>query len=458
MTIRKHIRRYIIPLALLWGGNTCRAQNALPHSQAVEDIDFYTRAMTASHYAPFMHISRDDYYAQVEKIKRNIGDSISIKDFTLLFYKLTSLLDDAHSTPQLGQPAFGNDFKKEQFFPYQLAHDKNGVYAPVPLAKAIDVIPGTQLVDINGIGLKDLFREVEERIAGLPAFREEVAGRLLCYFLFLKNVKPPFVLGYKDAKHQYQQAAIKSGAPFKQALMATMPHIVQPFRSEILQNKLGYIDVRSLSVSTGNFRAFLDTTFRQFRQAGIRHLAIDLRSNSGGNTALGELLFSYITCKPYSFGMKSWRISEVYKNFMKTNGDTTDPYLQHPDGSIWESADNCLPEENRFKQDTIFNGQVFFITGPFTFSSAMAIADVVKQYKFGTLVGLPTGENTSDFGEAFTITLPNSQLKIQSTTSLSHGVNCHQEKNGPVLPDIMIKSDILGEKDPVLTYLLHLIK
>ncbi|NLR78156.1 hypothetical protein [Chitinophaga eiseniae] len=32
-------------------------------------------------------------------------------------------------------------------------------YIPVPLAKAIDVIPGTRLVDINGINLKDLFRE-----------------------------------------------------------------------------------------------------------------------------------------------------------------------------------------------------------------------------------------------------------------------------------------------------------
>ncbi|WP_211092891.1 hypothetical protein [Chitinophaga polysaccharea] len=48
--------------------------------------------------------------------------------------------------------------------------------------------------------------------------------------------------------------------------------------------------------------------------------------------------------------------------------------------------------------------------------------------------------------------------EIQSTTSLSHGVNCHQERNGPVLPDVVIKSDILGEKDPVLTYLLQMIQ
>ncbi|TWF40705.1 putative DNA-binding protein [Chitinophaga polysaccharea] len=43
-----------------------------------------------------------------------------------------------------------------------------------------------------------------------------------------------------------------------------------------------------------------------------------------------------------SIGIKSWRISEVYKDFLRANGDTADPYLQHPDGSIWESADDYL--------------------------------------------------------------------------------------------------------------------
>ena len=61
-----------------------------------------------------------------------------------------------------------------------------------------------------------------------------------------------------------------------------------------------------------------------------------------------------------------------------------------------------------------------------------------------------------DFDEAFTIELPNSHTKIQSTTSFSHGADCHRIQNGPVLPNIIITntlSDKIHGRDKVLEYL-----
>lgn len=88
----------------------------------------------------------------------------------------------------------------------------------------------------------------------------------------------------------------------------------------------------------------------------------------------------------------------------------------------------------------------------------MALADVAKAYQIGAIIGEPTGELVKDFGEAFVIDLPNSHLKIQSTTSFSHGVNYRKNKNGPVLPDIRIRNtlqDEIFEKDKPLEYLLN---
>jgi hypothetical protein len=88
----------------------------------------------------------------------------------------------------------------------------------------------------------------------------------------------------------------------------------------------------------------------------------------------------------------------------------------------------------------------------------MDIADVVKEYKIGTIVGEPTGEYVKDFGEAFVIDLPNSKIKIQSTSSFNHGVSCSREQNGPVQPDIAVhntlQEEVLG-KDKALEYLLN---
>lgn len=443
---------------LLPGTNAGMAQSMLSRQQAIADIDYYTRTMESSHYAPFTYISRRNYYAGVERFKRSLADSISTRDLTLLFYPITALLGDAHSAPQLGQPFLKEDIKKDLFFPCKLVQENGRLYFPARLATELGVPAGAEVTAINGRDMVALFKEIAGGMAGLPSFRQEASTRLLSYFLFLKGIQPPFVLHYKDAKGVAGKKTLAAGVPFRQALTATLPHLVQPYDYRIIDQKLGYINVRSLSGSVSTFRIYLDSCFHALKVAGIHHLVIDLRQNSGGNTDLGDLLFGYITTKKYTWGRKSWKISQPYKDFLRTTvGDSAAAYLKHTNGTVWESENECNPQRNRFGRDTVFDGKVYFITGPFTFSSAMAVADVVKTYRLATIVGEPAGENVQDFGEAFGIVLPNSKIRIQSTTSLSHGADCSRTRNGPVTPDMWIKpalEDKVWGKDPVLEYLL----
>lgn len=99
-----NVKKWLFPLTLLLGANTGFGQSSLTRQQAIADIDYYIHTMEASHYAPFTHISQKDYHAGVEKIKRTLGDSISARDLTMVFFRITALLGDAHSAPQPGQP------------------------------------------------------------------------------------------------------------------------------------------------------------------------------------------------------------------------------------------------------------------------------------------------------------------------------------------------------------------
>lgn len=436
------------------------AQNKISRKQAIQDIDYYVTRMRASHYDPAMYISVAEYDKRLNQIKKQLKDPLSIKELILTFYQITALLGDAHSTPQIMQSVLREQYGRDLFFPYRLVHHNGKVYIPTGSSAALGIPAGSRIMSINGISIRELLAELRTGMAGTAPFREEVSCRLLSNFLFLKNVQPPFRISY-TYNGKRRQTTLAHGTSFRQALATTIPHIVQPYTGRILSNNAGYLDIRTLSTDINQFRQFLDSCFRQFKQAGVKTLIIDLRQNSGGNTDLGDLLFSYLTNKPYSWGVKSWRISEVYKDFLKANGDSTSEYMNKPNGSIWEDIATCLPKENTYKQQSIFDGKVFFITGPFTFSSAMAMADVVRNYKIGTLVGQPTGENKKDFGEAFTITLPNSGIRIQSTSSFSSGSDCKSQTNEPVMPDILIEkqlSDEIREEDTVLQYLLHHLK
>ncbi|GEP90816.1 hypothetical protein CTE07_24610 [Chitinophaga terrae (ex Kim and Jung 2007)] len=409
--------------------------------------------MQASHYNPFFYITKQEYEKQLNTLKGMLGDSIPVKQFALLLHKITSLLNDAHSTLQLSQPVFGEEYKKTQFFPYKLIHHGNKLYAPV----GTDIPAGSEIVAINGQKIPELYSDIQKIIPGVAAFKAEAACRLFSYFVFLHDIKPPFTVEYRAPENKPGKITINEGVTYRAALSANFPHIAKPFDFKIIDTKLACLDIRTLSAGISQLKAFLDTSFAAIKAQDIHTLAIDLRQNSGGNTELGELLFSYITRRPFSFGAKHWKISQAYKDVLIANGDTAEVYLQKPNGSTWQDAAVCKPRENKFKSDVVFDGKVYFITGPFTFSSAMAVADVVKTYNLGTLIGEAPGERAMDFGEAFSIQLPHSKFRIQSTTSFSLGARCGETKNRLVEPDILLQATLpekVEQNDPVMKYLL----
>ncbi|WP_126246701.1 S41 family peptidase [Chitinophaga rhizosphaerae] len=449
------MNRIVYCLLLLITGNTF-AQSPLTRAQAVSDIDYYVRTMKASHYSPFAEMSEKEFDRRIGEIKNAIGDSIGIPEFLWKMYEVTALIGDAHATPQLGQPAFREDFQRPLFFPYRLLQDKNGVYVPRMMAIVHGLEPGEPIVSINGVKLDALRKELDTHLAGLPAFRREAGIRLFSYFLYLKGVRPPFTVTFREKGSPH--TVVQQCVPLKAALAVSMPHITEPFVFDVRDGKVGYLDVRTLSASPAQFSAFLDSAFAAFRNANVHTLAVDLRNNSGGNTDLADILLSYISRKPYTWGLKSWKISQPYKDALIANGDTAASYLRRENGTIWNTNDPLAQKVPSRHTDSLFNGKVFFITGPFTFSSAMALADVVKTAKLGTIVGEPTGERTRDYGEAFTIELPSSKIRIQSTSSLSHGANGTRAGNMPVMPDVPIQPKVSDDRrgiDRAMAYILR---
>lgn len=453
--------KIILSFALLISSISCFSQVIISKQNAVDDIDTYVNTIHASHFDPFMYITKDKYLKEIRSIKASIGDSIDVKQFVNVLYQVTSLLNDGHSTPSISQPIFKDDYKKDLFLPVEFVVEKDKLYSSSKTFRACGIPAGAEILSINEKEVSPLLVQVQKHIAGLQPFSEVMSGKLLSYFLFLADVKAPFVLSYKDLKGKSKKVRIEKAVSFREALAVTMPHISKRFDYKILGNKLGYMDIRSLGGDMNDFKLFLDSCFADLKRNHITSLAIDLRKNSGGNTEFGDLLFSYLTHKEYFWGIKKWKVSQPYKDHLKANGDTASSYFRKTNGTIIIDPESCKPQKNPFWTNDLFKGDVYLLTGPFTFSSAMALSDVAKTYKIATLIGAPTGENTKDFGEAFTFDLPNSKIRIQTTSSFTLGANCNKKGNSPVIPDVRIQTtheDQIYERDPLINYLLLRIK
>jgi hypothetical protein len=440
---------------------TCLAQSFISRADAINDIDFYTKTLQEVHYNPFLFIKKEKFFSEVEILKKSITDSISANKFIILLYRISGLVKDGHNAPYLVQPVIIDQLKKEQFFPFKLIIEKDRLYVPRSTSIASGLPAGSEIISINNVSIRKIMPEIENFIGGSKVYSTEMAEKLLSYFLFLNDIAAPFNIQYIDTLKNKNVKVIQAGLKFKDALAVTMPHLKNEYTFKIIENKLGYIDFMSMSGDLNKFGQFLDSSFNVMKSSKITNLAIDIRRNSGGNSTLGDLLFSYINTGKYSLmGGRMWKVSTQYKKYLLLNGDSTNNYLKRDNGSIWELGD-CKPQENRFKNDSNFKGKVYLITGPFTFSSANMIADGAKQYRIAEIIGTPTGENTNDFGEAYVFILPNSQIKMQTTTSFDFGADCNRNTHLPVMPDILIGynfNEKIYEKDKALEYILNHLK
>lgn len=431
-------------------------------SQAVADIDYYNKALLDVHYNPYLYISEESYRKVTDSLKNSIGDSISVKSFTMVMSHLTSSLKDGHTMPTIVQQIFKSDFKKKIYFPLELVADKNyNVYLPVQ-HEQFNIPTGATITSINDIDMKSFYKKASSMIGGLPTYQKEMAINLIGSFLYLADVKPPFKIQYRY-KGKENIITIQEGITLKECLAKALPQVNnQKFKFEVKDNKIGYLALNTMEPDFKAYTAFFDSCFTVVKSKKINTMVIDLRKNLGGNSQIADLLISYFNDKPYSLsGGRFWRVSQRYKDFLTAQGDSGHSYHKKENNTILDYR-KCGPHEPLFVNNSLlFTGKVYLLTGPLTFSSANMLADGVKEYHMATVIGQPTGENTNDFGEGYLMELPNSKLKIQTTTTFDLGVDCNVNTSHAVIPDKIIEPSMknkIYKSDPVISYILQTVR
>ena len=107
-----------------------------------------------------------------------------------------------------------------------------------------------------------------------------------------------------------------------------------------------------------------------------------------------------------------------------------------------------------------FSGNIFVLTGVYTFSSAADFAATIKDFYKGTIVGDESGGLPTCYGDVFKFSLPNSGLKVR----VSHKYFVRpsgQDTGRGVIPDYEVKprpKDLITGEDRVMAFVLDLIR
>lgn len=205
------------------------------------------------------------------------------------------------------------------------------------------------------------------------------------------------------------------------------------------------------------FDEFMSQMMADIEAKEINTLVVDLQYNSGGNSALGNVLLSWLKpfgeIEQYSADV---RISELmlerypyYKEFtydgkplelgrvysaptfdqnreVKSSGNITQDSTYH--------VLNLDPER-------LFKGEVIFVEGKDTFSSATLLLTTARDNGIGKIVGEPSGGRPSHYGDILFCILPNTTTTV--TVSHKHFIRPNRAKVECeyLLPDVDIDTN-----------------
>lgn len=421
------------------------AQESISVKDAQADLDSMIALIASVHYNAF-HSNDEE---SVQSFKDSLaftwsGDSVSIREFTRRGMQIAALMSKGHTALDWQNSALYPSLAKHQFVPFCLSREGDNYV----VTRSLDpnLVVGDSITHLNGIPIEDLHQEVMSYFGGLEPFRNSVTSRFFPLFLFFRpDLKSPYSISSGSKNTTIDLEALSFESMWQFVVEETFS---VPYEFQIVEQEIGLLSYNACE-DYDRFSVFLDSTFRVIKNKGVDRLIIDLRSNSGGNSSLNDLLLSYLTQEDYrqSSG-RIWKVSQEVRqkierdslwydvfdiDHINTYLTTSEPFLDRRDSSLRRPISN----------DLFFEGKHCFLIGPYTFSSANYLADAVKTFELSTLIGAATGEFTNDFGEQVEFQLPRSGSYVFIPTTYDIGANGDESLLEPVYPHVSVKGDAL---------------
>jgi len=193
--------------------------------------------------------------------------------------------------------------------------------------------------------------------------------------------------------------------------------------------------------------------FADVKKHNIQHIAVDVRKNSGGNSLVVDEFLSYLDIKKYKGYSGEKRYSKATKEQRNTPKD------KGYDKPRFRS--NTRDNRKCPNPELIFNGKLYIVVSAKTFSSASWFAVIVKDNKIGTVIGEPTGNQPTRYGDVLSFQMPNTGFRFICSFKKWIRPDTSNDPEDGLYPDITAYTtieDIIQNKDTQIEKLKTIVK
>lgn len=280
----------------------------------------------------------------------------------------------------------------------------------------------TRVIEINGLSVDLLYQRFLDQFSfeleswASHGFVEKIRDAHYLEFVGVE-VSNQVSLTLSDGLREWQET-VAFGDPEGVPSAAELPSV---FYALDPKQSLGI-----LTLTTCRNNEFYRETVRDFFRAVKEHsldiIAVDLRTNGGGNSSVINEFLRYIEVEAYSTsGSGAVRIGPFRFNYKKQiNRNSVDP-------------------------DLSFGGELYVLTSANTFSSAQMFAVTIADNNIGQIIGETPGNMPASYGDILTFQTPHANLLF--TVSYKYFGRIDETKEDqPLLPDYPSKADEAMER------------
>lgn len=436
---------YVFILSVLYTNMTlpiyAQEEKKYPIDKLSEDIEYLVEAIKEIHPDPFVYTSKESFEERVSRIKSSLYSGMNGAEFLKLIMPLVSSLGDGHTELDIPEEEKLGFYVKhpELMFPWDVLI-RNG---------NVNILSehSNPLIAINGYDVDSLLTVMRSYTsAERESYREIIIQKRFKRLLrLIIGEQTTYTLSFKedDEPKTFDSniiSALNASVEREEKVKKYFFELDEELNSGVLTfNSMEKLD---------DFKMVLENAFKQMKESNTQKLIIDIRNNGGGNSELGDALLDYIVPVPFKQVDKMLiKASAKQKKYIRENYIKWYIYpfvFFNKIGRATFAKDGKITEYvfDSQKPKYSFEGEVLVLTSRFTFSSATILANAIKCYEAGLVLGEETGGNTVFFGDNIEIELPNT--KIKGTVSFKKFyLPCGKEDLSGVKPDL----EILGIND-----------
>jgi hypothetical protein len=391
------------------------SENRLFQSQELrEDFDFMLKTLEEVHPNLYAWIPKAEFWEAANRVRKGFDEPLVLKEFYLRITPIVASICDCHTginaLPYLGYYDSGG-----LVFPFSIKWINGHVYVRDNFSSDSSVTPGTEIVSINGISVMRIldslycYCALEKSEKNYPSLEGVFQSMLWLVYDWGEWFEIEYML---PSEGRFRKKVFEGIAKEQMIQAFERIQVRKSYELTILDDEgIAILSIAHFMMDDNEFIAFLDSSFRAFRERTVSSLIIDVRRNPGGKKRLALALMDHLTGEEYSMfsriDTKTSQVSkecvksdELYKRMKSADSATVDYGLnkevidyfniimENADGSIITRKNRAhKPEEESPK----FGGNVYVLVDGKTFSTASDLAAMVKDNQLGVVIGIAIG-------------------------------------------------------------------